>query len=116
VGEKRELTGGVHTSAIGEREGDEAGRHNPVTPQPFRSPLTPRHFRPGGRYSWHLTRIIVLAHRSTILFSTHFCPHSCAPGKTSRLVTHSKIVSGQACLTKEFFAVGLLEKRYTLVI
>jgi hypothetical protein len=34
----------------------------------------------------------------------------CALGKNSRLVTHPKPALGQARLTLELFAVGLLEK------
>jgi hypothetical protein len=40
----------------------------------------------------------------------HFCPHLCAPGETSRSVTHHEIALGQAPLILDFFAVGLLKK------
>jgi hypothetical protein len=35
----------------------------------------------------------------------------CAPGKTSRSITHPEIALGQVRLTLKFFAVGLLEKK-----
>jgi hypothetical protein len=38
----------------------------------------------------------------------------CTLGKTSQLVTHPEIAPGQACLTLEFFAGGLLEKKVYL--
>jgi hypothetical protein len=38
----------------------------------------------------------------------------CAPGKTSRSVTHPEIAPGQARLTLEFFADGLPEKKLQL--
>jgi hypothetical protein len=38
----------------------------------------------------------------------------CAPGNTSRSVTHPKIAPGQARLTPEFFAGGLPEKKLQL--
>jgi hypothetical protein len=44
----------------------------------------------------------------------HFCPHLCTPRKTSRSVTHPKIALGQAHLTLEFFAGGILEKKVYL--
>jgi hypothetical protein len=37
-----------------------------------------------------------------------------ASGSTSRSVTHPKIAPGQACLTLEFFADGLPEKKLQL--
>jgi hypothetical protein len=43
----------------------------------------------------------------------HFCPHLCVPKKTSWLVTHPEIASGQAPLTLEFFTVGLPKKGIT---
>jgi hypothetical protein len=38
----------------------------------------------------------------------------CAPGNTSRSVTHPEIAPGQARLTPEFFAGGLPEKKLQL--
>jgi hypothetical protein len=38
----------------------------------------------------------------------------CAPGNTSRSVTHPEIAPGQARLTLEFFAGGLPEKKLQL--
>jgi hypothetical protein len=55
-----------------------------------------------------------LPHRATQLFSVHFCPHLCTPEKTSRSVIHPEIASGQARLTPEFFARGLLKKKVYL--
>jgi hypothetical protein len=46
----------------------------------------------------------------------HFCPHLCALRKTSWSVTHPKIGTGQSRLNPEFFSVGLLKKRYTLMV
>jgi hypothetical protein len=43
-----------------------------------------------------------------------YCPHLCTPGKSFRSVTHPEIAPGQARLTPEFFAGGLLEKKVYL--
>jgi hypothetical protein len=43
-----------------------------------------------------------------------FCPHLCTLRKTSWSVTHPEIASGQARLTLEFFAGGLLKKKVYL--
>jgi hypothetical protein len=50
----------------------------------------------------------------TLVFSVHFCPDLCAPGKTSQSVTHPEIAPGHACLTSEFYAVRLSEKKVYL--
>jgi hypothetical protein len=57
------------------------------------------------------TRGVTLAHKSTLIFSAHFCPHLCTPEKTSRSVTHSEIALGQARLTPEFFGGGFPKKK-----
>jgi hypothetical protein len=44
-------------------------------------------------------------------FLCTFYPHVCAPGKTSRPVTHPEIAPSQAHLSPKFFAVGLPEKK-----
>jgi hypothetical protein len=44
----------------------------------------------------------------------HFCPHLCAPDKTSQSVTLPEIALDQACLRPEFLIVGLSEKKVYL--
>jgi hypothetical protein len=48
------------------------------------------------------------------VFSAHFCPYLCAPGKTFQSVTHPKIALGLTRLTMEFFIVELIEKKVYL--
>jgi hypothetical protein len=51
---------------------------------------------------------------NTSLFCA-LCPHSCAPGTTSRSVTHRQIAPGQARLTWSSFLDELPEKKVYLV-
>jgi hypothetical protein len=59
-------------------------------------------------------RIIDWPHRPTLVFSMHFCPLLCTPGKTSLSITHPEIALGQARLTPDFFTGGLPEKKVYL--
>jgi hypothetical protein len=93
--------------------------HTPVKPQglvliPFVTPrsLPDRWYLLLARLS---SRIIYHPSQTNTGLLCTLCPHSCAPEKTSRPVTHPMITLGQACLTSRFFRDRLPKNKMHLV-
>ena len=67
-------------------------------------------------HDWaRINKFIIIKTGDKKFLSNALWPHSCAPRKTSKKVTHPKITPHKARLTVEFLANGSLEKKMHLV-
>jgi hypothetical protein len=69
-----------------------------------------------GTYSWQLSRIIYRLHRPTRVFYVHFVLTHAHPRKTSRSVTHPKLLQVKHAYLGGSFEIGFRKRRCTLLV